>query len=252
MVPDPTPARAGDGPTEGTVAERLNAARRLVRAAAEAAGREPDEVRILLATKTMPPAVIKQALVAGATLIGENRVQEVVAKADALAGFPHTTHFIGHLQSNKVNQVLPHIQCLQTLDSTDLIGRLQSRLEKLDRDMDVLIQVNVSGESSKSGIAPADARSLTEAVGAAGRLHLRGFMTIGLNSPDRDAVRRGYRELAAIRSRAARERWPGAEGATELSMGMSGDFADAIAEGATIVRLGSAVFGPRPPVRTSG
>jgi pyridoxal phosphate enzyme (YggS family) len=252
VVPAPTPARAGDGPTEGTVAERLNAARHRVRAAAEAAGREPDQVRILLATKTMPPSVIKQALAAGATLIGENRVQEVVAKADALAGFPHTTHFIGHLQSNKVNQVLPHIQCLQTLDSTDLIGRLQSRLEKLDRDMDVLIQVNVSGESSKSGIAPAGVRSLAEAVGAASRLHLRGFMTIGLNSPDRDAVRRGYRELAAIRTRAARERWPGAEGATELSMGMSGDFADAIAEGATIVRLGSAVFGPRPTAATPG
>jgi pyridoxal phosphate enzyme (YggS family) len=200
----------------------------------------------------MPPTAIEQALAAGATLIGENRVQEVVAKADALAAFPHTTHFIGHVQSNKVNQLLPHIQCLQTVDSADLVERLQTRLDRMDRDLDVLIQVNVSGEPSKSGVAPDRARSLTAAVAAAGRLHLRGFMTIGLNSPDRDAVRRGYRELAAIRARAARERWPGAEAATELSMGMSGDFADAIAEGATIVRLGSAVFGPRPPVRTSG
>jgi uncharacterized pyridoxal phosphate-containing UPF0001 family protein len=138
------------------------------------------------------------------------------------------------------------------VDSADLVERLQTRLDRMDRDLDVLIQVNVSGEPSKSGVAPDRARSLTAAVAAAGRLHLRGFMTIGLNSPDRDAVRRGYRELAAIRARAVRERWPGAEAATELSMGMSGDFADAIAEGATIVRLGSAVFGPRPPVRTSG
>lgn len=246
VLPDPEPAGTPTGASAGPVVERLAEARRRVRAAAEAAGRDPAEVRILLATKTMPPEVIAQALAAGATLIGENRVQEVLAKADALAGFPHTMHFIGHLQSNKVNQLLPHIQCLQTLDSVDLIGRLQSRLESADRNLDVFIQVNVSGEQTKSGIAPADAREMVEAVAAAPRLRLRGFMTIGLNSPDRDAIRRGYRALATIRDRAADEQWPGAQDAVELSMGMSGDFADAIAEGATIVRLGSAVFGPRP------
>ena len=171
-----------------TVAQRLTAARQGVRDAALLAGRDPDEVRILLATKTMPPAVIREAFAAGGTLIGENRVQEVLAKADALADVPHETHFIGHLQSNKVNQVLPYIRCLQTLDSAALAARLQARLAVLDRGLDVLIQVNVSGEASKSGAPPAAVRELVAAVADAPLLTVRGFMTIGLNSPARAAV----------------------------------------------------------------
>jgi len=237
-----------DPPGGATVAARLAAARAGVRDAALAAGRDPAGVRILLATKTMSPATIREAFAAGGILIGENRVQEVLAKADDLADVPHETHFIGHLQSNKVNQVLPHVQCVQTLDSAALAARLQSRLTVLDRDVDVLVQVNVSGESSKSGVAPDEVPHLVAAVADCPRLTLRGFMTIGLNSPDRAAVRRGYAELAGIRERAAGEGWPGAAAAVELSMGMSGDYPDAIAEGATIVRLGSAVFGARPPL----
>lgn len=240
---DLLPAGVGVG-----VAERLSAVRERVRAAALLAGRDPGQVRILLATKTMPPAVIKEAFAVGGTLIGENRVQEVLAKADALADVPHQTHFIGHLQSNKVNQLLPHVQCVQTLDSAALAARLQSRLTVLDRGLDVLIQVNVSGEASKSGAAPDEVRDLVAEVSGCSRLTLRGFMTIGLNSPDRMAVRRGYAQLAGIRDRAVGEGWPGAAVATELSMGMSGDYPDAVAEGATIVRLGSAVFGPRAPL----
>lgn len=238
-----------DRPPTGTgIARRLAAARQVVRDAALLAGRDPDGVRILLATKTMPPSAIREALAAGGSLIGENRVQEVLAKADGLADVPHETHFIGHLQSNKVNQLLPYVRCLQTLDSAALATRLQARLAVLDRELEVLIQVNVSGEASKSGVSPAQVRDLVAAVAECPRLTLRGFMTIGLNSPDRAAVRRGYAELAALRDRAVGEGWPGAAAAGELSMGMSGDYADAIAEGATIVRLGSAVFGPRAPV----
>jgi len=109
----------------GTVAERLVGARDRVRAAAAGAGHDPEAVQILLATKTIAPPVIREAFAAGSTLIGENRVQEVLAKADALADVPHTTHFIGHLQSNKINQLLPQIKCLQTLDSVVLVNRLQ-------------------------------------------------------------------------------------------------------------------------------
>lgn len=260
-VPDLPPpgtgaARPGSGVAgpsgsrgQGTgVAGRLAQARRRVAEAARAAGRDPADVRILLATKTMPPAVIREAFAAGGTLIGENRVQEVLAKAGELADVPHETHFIGHLQSNKVNQLLPHISCLQTLDSAALADRLQARLEGLDRRLDVLVQVNVSGEATKSGVPPERVAALVAAVDRCPRLTLRGFMTIGLNSPDRSAVRRGYAILAGIRSRAGTEGWPGAADATELSMGMSGDYADAVAEGATIVRLGSAIFGPRPAV----
>jgi pyridoxal phosphate enzyme (YggS family) len=229
------------------VAERLAAARDRVRGAADESGRDPSSVRILLATKTQPASVIRDAIAAGGTLIGENRVQEVLAKADDLAGIAHETHFIGHLQSNKVNQLLPFIHCLQTVDSSPLVARLQARLDALDKQLDVLVQVNVSGEPTKAGVHPSQVRDLVAAVADAPRLVLRGFMTIGLNSPDRAAVRRGYRELAGIRDQALADGWPGAQVATELSMGMSGDYQDAIAEGATIVRLGSAVFGPRPP-----
>ncbi len=136
------------------ILQRLTRVRAEVDAAASAAGRDPSEVRLLLATKTQPPDRIITALRAGITLIGENRVQEVVAKADELADVPHELHFIGHLQTNKINQLLGRISCLQTLDSVDLAEKLQHRLETREAQLDVLIQVNVSGEQSKSGIAP--------------------------------------------------------------------------------------------------
>lgn len=231
------------------ILERLSSVQAAVDDAAAAAGRDPSEVRLLLATKTQPAERIITVLRAGYSLLGENRAQEVVAKAPELSQFPHEMHFIGHLQANKINQLLDHISCLQTLDSADLAARLDSRLDARDRMLEVLIQVNVSGESSKSGVPPNEALDLLAQVAQFSRLTVRGFMTIGLNSPDLSAVRAGYRELAELRDSALAQRLPGAERATELSMGMSGDFAAAIAEGATMVRLGSAVFGERAPAR---
>ena len=229
------------------VIQRLQRVSAEIGRAAADAGRDAAGVRLLLATKTQPAERISTVLRAGYSLLGENRVQEVVAKAAELAAFPHEMHFIGHLQANKINQLLDHINCLQTLDSTELAGRLDSRLESRDRQLDVLIQVNVSGEASKSGVTPDRALELVAEVARFSRLTVRGFMTIGLNSPDTSAVRAGYRQLAELRDSAVAQRVPGAENATELSMGMSGDFAAAIAEGATMVRLGSAVFGQRVP-----
>jgi pyridoxal phosphate enzyme (YggS family) len=229
------------------IIERLSRVRAEIDAAAISAGRRPSEVRLLLATKTQSTDRIITALKSDATLIGENRVQEVISKAADLAPFPHETHFIGHLQANKINQLLDHINCLQTLDSTDLARKLDARLDARGRRLDVLIQVNVSGESAKSGVPPQRALDLLASVAAFPRLTVRGFMTVGLNSPDSAAVRAGYRTLAALRDSSVADRVPNAGTATELSMGMSGDFVDAIAEGATIVRLGSAVFGQRPP-----
>jgi PLP dependent protein len=229
-----------------SIAQRVAAVRAEVGDAARAAGRRPEDVTILLATKTQPPSAILQALRAGCTVIGENRVQEIVQKHDELAAAPHSTHFIGHLQANKINALLGRVSCVQSIDSVELARKLDARLAARDLDLDVLLQVNVSGEPSKSGVAPSKAMDLLAAVGQLPRLTVRGFMTIGLNSPDRSAVRAGYRLLAETRNRARAEGVPGGAGATELSMGMSGDFADAIAEGATMVRIGSAVFGPRP------
>ena len=236
------------GTPDDPMLQRLEQVVTQIGRAAVEAGREPSGVRLLLATKTQPAERIQTVLRAGYTLLGENRVQEVVAKADELAAFPHEMHFIGHLQANKINQLLEHIDCLQTLDTADLARRLNSRLESRDRQLAVMIQVNVSGEQSKSGVTPDLALDLLADVARFPRLTVRGFMTIGLNSPDISAVRAGYRKLAELRDAAIAQRVPGAQNATELSMGMSGDFAVAIAEGATIVRLGSAVFGERPPV----
>ncbi|MGS0686148.1 YggS family pyridoxal phosphate-dependent enzyme [Nakamurella sp. GG22] len=226
--------------------ERLHRVRSQIDDAAVAAGRGPSEVRLLLATKTQSADRISTALRAGFTLIGENRVQEVVGKAADLASIPHETHFIGHLQANKINQLLDHISCLETLDSPELARKLDQRLDARDRDLDVLIQVNVSGEQSKSGVPPEAAVDLLAAVATCPRLTVRGYMTIGLNSDDLGAVRAGYRLLARLRDSAMADGVPGAAAAMELSMGMSGDFAAAIAEGATIVRVGSAIFGRRP------
>ena len=237
---------------DGDTLSRLRRVRAEIDAAAVAAGREPSAVRLLLATKTQPAARILPALRAGYTLLGENRVQEVVAKADELQVIPHEMHFIGHLQANKINQLLGRISCLQTLDSAELATKLDARLTARDATLNVLIQVNVSGETSKSGVHPERALEVFAAVAGCPRLTVRGFMTIGLNSPDAAAVRAGYRLLAELRAAALAARLPGAAAATELSMGMSGDFADAIAEGATIVRLGSAVFGARAPIAGPG
>ncbi len=222
------------------IAERVATLRNRIAEAAATAGRSPAEVRLLAATKTVDPHRIIQALDAGVELIAENRVQEVVAKAPALAGRTFTAHFIGHLQANKINALLGRVSCVQTVDSAGLVERLQRRLAATDSTLDVFVQVNVSGEPAKSGVSAADAGRLVDAVTAASALRLRGYMTVGLNAPDLTAVRAGYAALRDLRDRLA------VPGADELSMGMTGDFEAAIAEGATIVRLGSAIFGSRP------
>ena len=198
-----------------------------------------------MATKTVEPSRILEAVAAGYPLIGENRVQEVRSKADALAVVAHETHFIGHLQPNKINQLVGMVDCVQTLDSVALAEKLQRALVRTDRRLDVLLQVNVSGEATKSGIPPDQAVALFDAVASQDRLTVRGLMTIGLNSPDRAAVRSGYARLRELRDELAASGRPGADAVTVLSMGMSGDFPDAIAEGATMIRVGSAVFGSR-------
>lgn len=240
--------------------------RRRIDDAAAAAGRDPAEVRLLLAVKTQPLDVVRAALDAGADLLGHNRAQELVATGPGLAepGVPpHEMHFIGHLQSNKVNQVLRWASCVQTVDSLRLARRLDAAVgrgaeartsaEAATADaarspLDVLVQVNTSGEPTKAGVSPADAAELAAAVGALPHLRLRGFMTIGANTPDAAAVRASYDALAAVRDDVLAAGLPGAAAARELSMGMSHDLEIAVAAGATVVRVGTAVFGTRPPL----
>lgn len=230
---------------DAALAERIRAVRARVDEAARAVHRDPGEVRLLLATKTLPNGVVRAAVEAGATLLGENRVQELVAHAPAIADLSPTFHLIGHLQSNKVNAALDWVACVQTVDSHRLAERLSRRCVAVDRDLEVMVQVNVSGETSKYGTAPDDAAALAAEVATLPRLRLVGFMTIGANSRDTAAVRAGYRRLREIRDAVVAGGSAGTEGAHELSMGMSGDLELAVAEGATIVRVGTAVFGPR-------
>ena len=226
------------------IRERLAAVQGRIESATRAAGRERGEVRLLLATKTVPPEKIRVAIEAGADLVGENRVQEVRPKYEALADLDYERHFIGHLQSNKVNALVPYVSCIQSVDRLSLADRLQGRLEREGETREVLIQVNTSGEESKFGVEPADAVEFAREVASRDALRIKGLMTIGLFSEDPEVTRPS---LSALRKAAERIREAAIEGVEmkELSMGMSGDLEVAIEEGATIVRVGSAVFGER-------
>lgn len=229
-----------------SVAPRLAEVRRRILTAAESAGRDPADVRLLLATKTIPTDVVRAAVEAGGTLLGENRVPELVEHAPALADLRPEIHLIGHLQSNKIATALPWVTCIESVDTLGLAERVSRRCAALGRDLDVMVQVNVSAEPTKYGTTPDDAASLATAIGALPHLRLVGFMTIGANSPDDGLVRSGYARLRGVRDDVVGSGLPGTGAAHQLSMGMSGDLELAIAEGATIVRVGTAVFGPRP------
>lgn len=231
--------------TTGAVA-RLGGVRERIAAAERAAGRATGSVRLLLATKTVPTPLVRAAIAAGVDLIGENRVQELVAKGPEIAGLPVEIHLIGHLQGNKVNPALRWASCVQSVDSLEIAARLAERSADAGRVLDVLVQVNVSGEATKFGVLPDAASDVALEVAALAGLRLRGLMTIGANSPDPGLVRAGYAVLRELRDGVVGSGSIGAGEATGLSMGMSGDLELAIAEGATIVRIGTAVFGARP------
>jgi hypothetical protein len=231
--------------TRSAAQRRLAEVRQRIARAAVAADRDPADVRLLLAAKTMPTDVVRAVVEAGGDLLGENRVAELVEHAPALADLHPEIHLIGHLQSNKIAAALPWVSCIQSVDTPTLAERLSRRCAALGRDLNVMVQANVSAEPTKHGTMPDDAASLAEAVAALPHLRLTGFMTIGANSRDETVVRSGYARLREVRDEVVGSGLPGTAAARELSMGMSGDLELAIAEGATIVRVGTAVFGPR-------
>lgn len=205
-------------------------------------GRNPNDVKLLLATKTVSAEKILIALQAGETLVAENKVQELKEKYDALKLVPHQTHFIGHLQTNKIKEVIKYVQCIQSIDRIELAEKLQRRLEFENRTIDVFLQVNTSYEESKFGIAPEKAVGFALQVKNLDRLNIKGLMTIGLFSAETEKVRKCFRLLKALQT----EILDKGISANELSMGMSGDFEAAIEEGSTIIRVGTAIFGKRP------
>ena len=195
----------------------------------------------MLATKTQSDETLRTVYGLGEQLFGENRVQELVPKTDALRDLDITWHFIGHLQTNKVRDVIGRVQCIQSVDRPSLVDAIASECIKRSATMDVMIEVNTSFESSKHGCHPGEAEQLIELVSTHPSLRIVGFMTIGALSEDERIVRRGFSMLRDIR-----DRFDASHGTkSELSMGMSHDLEWAIAEGSTIVRVGTAVFGER-------
>ena len=204
--------------------------------------RDSKDVKLLLATKTISADKIKIVLEAGETLIGENKVQEITEKFEPLKDIPHQTHFIGHLQTNKIKEVIKYADCIQSVDRIKLAEKLQRRLEFEDKTIDVFLQVNTSYEESKFGISPEKALDFALKVNELDRINIKGFMTIGLFSAETEKVRKCFRLLKKLQHEMLEKDIP----VHELSMGMSGDLETAIEEGSTMLRVGTAIFGKRP------
>lgn len=208
--------------------------------------RNPEEVKLLLATKTVPAERIKVALATGAILIAENKVQELKEKFAALKEVAHTNHFIGHLQSNKIKDLLKcNVSCIQSIDRLELAERLHQRLLLENKTIEVFMQVNTSSEASKFGVSPGRAIELINQVAGLNTLKIKGLMTIGLFSAETEQVRKCFRLLKELQQKIIALKIPNTT-MQELSMGMSNDLEIAIAEGATIIRVGTAIFGQRP------
>lgn len=223
------------------IAESLARVREHIATAAHQAGRNPGEVKLIAVTKTMPATLINEAISAGAAIIGENRVQEFHAKrADLL---PSEVHLIGALQSNKAKMIVGQVALIHSLDRLSLAQAIQASAERLSIVQDVLIQVCIGDEDTKSGVDPAALPALAEALLIHPNIRPRGLMCIPPPATGAQA-RRHFAELrACLLDLHARGLLP--PDATELSMGMSGDYEEAIQEGATMVRVGRSIFGER-------
>ncbi len=238
-----------------------------IREAEAASGRDGGSVRLLAATKTRDVGEIMAAIDAGVRMIGENRPQEVTAKAEGLVklcaergydlgvgvaessqglGKPHIPfHLIGQLQSNKIGKVLPYVNTIESVDSLELAEKIARRAVARGVTVGVLLEVNESGEASKSGCDPAHAIRIAQKISTLDGLELQGLMTIGAHVTDETVIRKGFEHLRKTRDLIAASGEPGTGNCRELSMGMTHDMELAIAEGSTIVRVGTAIFGER-------
>lgn len=227
------------------ISQRLQTLREQIAGLAQKHGRASDSVRLIAVSKTRTVQEVEQAVAAGQADFGENTVQDAMRKIPGLQEQGLQWHFIGHLQSKKARHIPGHFQWLHSVDSLKLANRLEQALQQADAPptLNALIQVNVSGETGKSGLMPAQLDSFIEQLLTdCSRIHWRGLMTIGVKD-DREATRRAFAELRELQQRIQQHfNLPQFD---QLSMGMSGDYADAIAEGATMVRIGTAIFGPR-------
>lgn len=235
----------GGEPAATDITAAVERIRERIAAACRRSDRTPQSVRLLPVTKTVPAERIRTAFAAGLAEFGENKVQEAKAKAEALADVPIAWRVIGHLQTNKAKYVARFASEFQALDSLRVAEALDRRLGIEGRRLDVLVQVNTSGEPSKFGLPPNEVEAFVRHLPRFSNLNVRGLMTLAVFSADEARVRRCFALLRTLRDR-LRESAPDRLTLDELSMGMSSDFEIAIEEGATIVRVGQAIFGPRP------
>jgi len=230
-----------------SIAENIAEVRQRVAAAAHRAGRDPEKIVLMAVSKTFPPERIREAYNAGLRIFGENRVQEFSGKAAALRDLHEAEwHMIGHLQSNKAAAAAEAFAAIDSLDSLKLAEKLNASAARLGKKLGVLIEINVGGETAKSGLSP-DSDEVEELLSAAPRLErleFRGLMTVPPFAEDAREVRPYFRKLRALRDQLAAQHFP-AVFMDVLSMGMSHDFEVAIEEGSTSVRVGTAIFGQR-------
>jgi hypothetical protein len=228
-----------------SIASNLAEIRERIARAARRAGREPAEVALMAVSKTHPASAIVEAIAAGQTLFGENRVQEFADKHGAVQSAGARFHLIGHLQSNKAARAAELFDAIESVDSLRLAERLNEAAQRLDRRLDMLIEINIGGEAAKSGLdfESAELHELLDAQARLTNLTIRGCMTVPPFTDDPEGARGCFRRLRELRERLrARSGLP----LPELSMGMSHDFEVAIEEGSTCVRVGTAIFGARP------
>lgn len=223
------------------IEENLRSVRERIHAACQRSGRDPSEIRLIAVTKTFPAETVNRAAALGLHDIGENRVQELREKADAVT-FPVRWHLIGHLQSNKAKVAARLCTVIHSIDSLGLAQKLSRELESVDRNIETLIQVNIGSEEQKSGVSIDAARALAEGLADLPRVRLVGLMTIPPVA-DMDQTRRYFAAMRNLRDR-IRDGMKD-ENFRELSMGMTDDFEVAIEEGSTMIRVGRAIFGAR-------
>jgi pyridoxal phosphate enzyme (YggS family) len=231
-----------------SIATNISQLQRRIKTACINAGRNPEEITIVAVSKTHPYQDIAQAVSAGIKHIGENRIQEAEAKFDSLTKtYPELTftrHLVGHLQTNKVRRALEIFDLIQSLDSLKLAHSISSHARELNKEVEVLIQVNTSGEASKFGIEPNETLNFVHSLSELDNLKIKGLMTIGAFSADPEVVRPGFARLRHLFEHISGLNMKNVE-MKYLSMGMTDDFELAIAEGANTLRIGSAIFGPR-------
>lgn len=224
-----------------TIAENLETVRSRIAAAAARAGRNPAEVELVAVSKTYPAERIREAAEAGQELFGESRVQEALVKIPLLPGRLRW-HFIGHLQANKVRKALPLFELIHGVDTVEIARDIDRIAADLGLHPRVLLEVNVSGEGSKHGFTPEDLERALDELLALPRVQVEGFMTMAPLAPEAEASRPFFAALRSLRDRLAERAGIPLQ---TLSMGMSGDYGVAVEEGATLVRVGSAIFGSR-------